>query len=309
MKKIIIWTILAALTVSMTACGAKENKESSAEHSAAEEPGDDVSENEMSEGNEPEADRAPYESKDNDFLANASPETSALALYQYNGAEVTREFLFDTKEVKKAVKELSKVAIKEAADWTPGKLTTPVYGVDIGGKDGYTVFGVWSNGYWITEEGVAYEYDYDFEKLINNYNWESPDSFKYLTVLPCARYLMLKDDKWYPKMMTPAPEKDAPAGIELIITKQTTDMLTAEIKNNTGEEWFFGEYFSLEVHVDGNWYLVPETPGSWAFHDIGLIIPAKESMEMEYHLIMYGDLPAGEYRLVVEDMTAEFVIE
>ena len=288
MKKIIIWTVIMALALTAAGCAAKNDKEHVSQKAETEEP---------------------YESEDNDFLANASPETSALAFYQYDGKAVTREFLFDTKEVKKVLKELSKVRIKEALDWSPEQVTAPIYGVDIGGKDGYTVFGVWSNGYWITEDGMAYEYDYDFEKLAKDYKWESPDSFSSLTILPNARHLMLHDGKWYPKMMMPASEKDAPAGIELTIAKRTTDMLTAEIKNNSGREWFFGEYFSLEVNVDDNWYRVPEMPGNWAFHDIGLILPSKETTDMEYPLKMYGELPAGKYRLVVEDMTAEFVIE
>jgi hypothetical protein len=142
MKKIIIWTAIMALALTAAGCAAKNDKEHVSQKAEAEEP---------------------YESEDNDFLANASPETSALAFYQYDGKAVTREFLFDTKEVKKVLKELSKVRIKEALDWSPEQVTAPIYGVDIGGKDGYTVFGVWSNGYWITEDGMAYEYDYDFE--------------------------------------------------------------------------------------------------------------------------------------------------
>ena len=303
MKKMIILTMILVLMLTMAGCTASADTESSGRNTEAE--AGDTDHVEIKDA----VDRKPFESGDNDFLANASPETSALALYQYDGTEVTREFLFDTKEVKKAVKELSKVAIKEAADWTPDKVTMPVYGVDIGGKDGCTVFGVWSNGYWITEEGAAYEYDYDFGKLVHDYKWESPDSFTNVTVLPCARHLMLKDGKWYPQIMSPAPEKDAPVGIALTIAGQTTDMLTAEIENNSGNEWFFGEYFSLEVKVEENWYLVPPVPGNWAFHDIGLILSSKDSTEMEYHLRMYGELPAGEYRLVVEELTAEFTIE
>jgi len=245
----------------------------------------------------------------NTFLKEASPETSALALYCYDGEEVRREFLFDVKEIKEVLKELSAVDIKPAEGWTPKDVEGPVYGVEIGRKDGYTLFGAWSNGYWITEEGEAYEFAYDFEQLEAGHEWTNGDVFHTINVLPCARHLVQNGDEWNSTLLTPAEEGEVPEDISIKITEQSEKSLKAEIINNRQEEWMFGEYFSLEVDVDGEWCQVPTAPGNWAFTDIGLVLLAGQTMEKEYSFEMYGELPAGNYRLVVENITAEFTVE
>ena len=92
----------------------------------------------------------------------------------------------------------------------------------------------------------------------------------------------------------------------MTITEQSAANVTVELRNDSGEEWCFGEYYSLEVCLDGTWYIVPRTPENWMFTSIGYMLDHKEKQEKSYNLMSYGTLPAGDYRLVVEEMTAEF---
>ena len=71
-----------------------------------------------------------------DLLTNASPETSALVFYTYDGETVTQRYLFETAESVNLLNRLSVVPATELTDWSSDALTLPVYGIEIGGKDG-----------------------------------------------------------------------------------------------------------------------------------------------------------------------------
>ena len=50
------------------------------------------------------------------------------------------------------------------------------------------------------------------------------------------------------------------------------------------------------------------SPGNWGFNDIGLIAQDGEEQNKTYNLTMYGELPAGTYRLVAYGLTVETTI-
>lgn len=88
----------------------------------------------------------------NGLLKDASPATSALALYVYDGESVSRGFLFGTEEVEDVLNRLDAVEAKPVEDWSPSEVTTPIYGLEIGGKSGETLHAAWTGGRWITED-------------------------------------------------------------------------------------------------------------------------------------------------------------
>ena len=243
-----------------------------------------------------------------DLLANASPETSALAFYVYDGETVEQRYLFEAEETRQLLGVLSAVTLTETADWTPADLTLPVYGIEIGGKDGWTVQGAWSNGHWIAQDGTAYRFDYDFSTLPQKYNWADVTEWNTTTILPCARFLAQAVDGWHTEWMTPSATLVAPEGITAELVENKKDAVTIRLTNHSETEWMYGDGFSLQVLLDGVWYNVPELPGNWAFNAIGYTLSAGDSTEKTYHLAPYGDLPSGTYRLETEGLTAEFNI-
>ena len=71
---------------------------------------------------------------------------------------------------------------------------------------------------------------------------------------------------------------------------------------------FFGEGFALQARVNGNWYNIPAQK-EMAFNDIAHILKAGDITEMTYDLSAFGQLPAGEYRIVADGAFSVFLIE
>lgn len=82
--------------------------------------------------------------------------------------------------------------------------------------------------------------------------------------------------------------------------------VTINLLNKSGIEWSYGEYYAIHVLLDGVWYEIPAIPGNWAFNDIAFIIQHGEEQSKTYNLAMYGDLPAGTYRLVAGGLSVEY---
>lgn len=248
-------------------------------------------------------------SNGNTLMAKASPETSALTFYTCDGTSTTWGFLFEEEEINKFLRSISSVNARPIADWSPEQITFPVYGLEIGDTDGYTIQAAWSNGCWIAQDGAAYRFDCDFQALADDYIWTSEDSSKAFSMLPCSRLLCQHEDKWYHTLLSPAKEPIPPEHITVSLVSQSDDTLTVDFTNHGTDEWGYGDAFYLHVLQDGIWYDVPALPGEWAFNDILNILPAGTSQENTYNLSMYGSLPHGEYRLSVEGATVEFTIK
>lgn len=245
----------------------------------------------------------------NGLLKDASPATSALALYVYDGESVSRGFLFGTEEVEDVLNRLDAVEAKPVEDWSPSEVTTPIYGLEIGGKSGETLHAAWTGGRWITEDGSVYDYSFDFDSLRENENWEEWDDLFSTALLPCARYLMEDENGWNPALLTKAEALDPPEDVTMTLESWDGGEVTVTFQNSGDAEWTYGEYFGLQVLLEGEWYEVPAAEGDYAFIDIAYILPAGERQSKTYSLSMYGDLPAGTYRLTVEGMSVEQTIE
>ena len=241
----------------------------------------------------------------NGLMAGASPSTSALELNRYDGEKGYRSYIYDSKTTNNILKELDAVKADVAPDWSLEDITLPVYGFWICATDGSGIFAAWSNGYWIAGDGTAYRFDFDFEQLEQAYQWEDGREFSDFSGFPCARYLTQDENGWHSMLLAPAEEPAPPGGITMALGSWGKDEVSVTITNNSGAEWMYGEHYSLHVLLDGAWYTIPAIPGHWAFNDIGLIVQDGEEQEKTYGLKMYGELPAGTYRLAGYGLSVE----
>lgn len=245
----------------------------------------------------------------NEFMENASPTTSSLSFYKYDGKKVIHYTMFNNPKEQEILDKIQSVDVVEVENWTLDQIKFPVYGLDIGGQDGFTVFGAWCNGYWITQEGKAYQFEFDFENIEKNYEWDLEEEYDSVNIFPCIRHLCQKEDNWNKKMMDSAEKLEEKNDIFMEIVETKDNIISVEIHNDSKMPWEYGEVYSLQTQIDGKWYVVPTVPGNWGFTMPLYVLPAGESAEKSYNIEMYGELPRGIYRIVVENLTAEFEIE
>lgn len=264
----------------------------------------------------------------NELFAEAAPEQSALIFYSYDDDTGLRYTMFDEGVKEELLDALSDAKAKSAENWTPDRAGYPMYGINIGTPDGRGLYMLWTNGYLITRQGEVYEFDFDFA------GWgpkvrESVEGFvaakqaegmgKYyaglvsecpIGYMPNFRYLALHEGEWKTDFLSTAGEKNPPEGIAMELVSAGDEEIVVKLRNESGAEWSFGEYFSIEVCIDGTWYTVPpRADENWGFNDIAQILKNGEETEKSFRTTMYGELPAGDYRIAVEGLTAEFEIE
>lgn len=245
----------------------------------------------------------------NTLFDTASPESSMMALYVYDGTEMVCYYLSDTPSENEIIEKLKNTSAKPA-EVTTEDVEFPAYGFDMGSTDGWGLYMVWSNGYLYNRDGAVYEFDFDFGELLEDHAFEEKWSRSDGIALPCMRYLVEDENGWNAELMNPvAEEPSAPEGITVEID-YTGDTIEAVFRNDGTEAWGFGTYWSLQVELDGVWYDVPTSPVSnWGFPDIGYELVPGGTWDETYHMDMYGDLPAGQYRFVAFGLTAEFTVE
>lgn len=244
----------------------------------------------------------------NDLWDAGSPETSAMQLYAFDENGGQAFITFAQTDEHAILDRLSSVKAVPATDWNAEKVKLPVYGIEIGSKDGWGIHAAWSDGYLIMRDGSVYEFDFDFSALKKDYDWDREKRvIESLSSMPCGRLLSEGSDGWIASHLSPANELTPPDGISMALKEQTADKLTVKLTNSGGTEWCYGEHFSLQVSLDSTWYNVPVLDDkNYAFTDIGILLPAGETQEKAYSLGAYGTLPEGQYRLVAEDMCVEF---
>ena len=244
----------------------------------------------------------------NDFMENASPGTSALTLYKYDGKTVTYYRMFNNPQEQEILDTIQKVDVVENNTWNLNQIKYPMYGLEIGGQDGFTVFGAWSNDYWITPDGAAYQFNFDFHKLEKDYKWDTEEQFPHIGIFPCIRHLCQNKNNWKQDLMVPAEKLAETPKLTMEIIQTENSLISVKITNDSRIPFEYGERYSLQVELNGNWYIVPPLPGNWGFMLPLYELPAGESIENSYNIEMYGTLPAGSYRIVVENLAAEFTL-
>ena len=245
----------------------------------------------------------------NDLVKLPENGSHTLSMYYYNGEKTFWGHLFDDDAASVILESLAAVSAERAEDWSPADVSFPVYGVKSGmNDDGFEA--AWSNGYWITQTGEAYSFDYDFANLWEDYDWEGAENhWSTASILPCSYYLCRDENGWIADYLPPAGNlPDMPETITAAVSKLDSDVLTLEFTNNGEEDWFFGELFELQAQLGDEWYNIPTLPGDWVFPAIACIVKPQQTLTHDYDLSIYGTLPEGNYRIITGDFSAEFYL-
>ena len=187
-----------------------------------------------------------------------------------------------------------------ADDFTPDKLTYPVYGLACSNKNGHGVEYLWTNGYLLASDGSVYRFNYDFEALTKREFSFGEREVLRLVGIP-GGWMVLKDaeGRWIPERMQPAAEGNPAEKVSLEVTGREGSTLQLELKNGTADCWTYGSYFSVETKLQGVWYNVPmATAEHVAFFLVAYPLEPGKSETLSCDLNWYGDLPAGLYRIV-----------
>lgn len=246
----------------------------------------------------------------NQLMGNASAENSAFMFYSYDGETVLRRVVFQSASHRQGIiDELISVPVTRVTSWTLDDITLPIYGIEMGTTCGHGMRAAWSNGYWITQSGNVYSFDFDFEAFIERQRWESPRTDNSFAWFPNAVNLTRDEEGWRDTLLTPTMELNPPEGIEMAFVSNTNENVTFTLTNNNDVDWDYGVHFRVDALLNGVWYNIPKTPENWGFVDIGLMLEAGQTETKTSGLDMYGELPAGTYRLVTHDMYVVFEID
>lgn len=247
----------------------------------------------------------------NSLLKKASKD-NWLRLYKYDGEKITDASLSDPAAAKELLHELSSVSANEAHDWSPEKLSMPIYAICTEDKKGNSIQAAWSNGYWIAQDGTVYSFDYDFSVLEDYFELPDQQTLVYFFDFPCYRFFCQDGDTWAKDLLIPSeclnyvPEEYE--DISITVKSYSGNSLTVELKNNGNEPYFPDRFFYLSVLMDGVWYVIPSIPGDWLDQSFEVLL-VKSSREETLDLSCFGNLPPGEYQLISHSMSIPFTVE
>lgn len=239
------------------------------------------------------------------LLKQASPETSALTLYYYDGNEVEVRTLFDNSKTTQILSQLNQLQGKKTdtaplADWN-----LPCYGLNICSSDGMDLCVAYSAGVWLNQAGEVFELEADFDSIWKQS--EGADSYKSsVLIFPNAASLADHDQRFLVKADTVNEAYSFPKGVTLTVTDLEEGKLTVRIENKSGDEITYGEYYALEKEIQGSWYRLPIRATNVGFNDLAHILADSKETEETYHLSIYGELGEGNYRIVIEGNEASF---
>ena len=245
-----------------------------------------------------------------DLWENAREESLMIGWWE-NGEGAGNHLFHD--KAREVVERLKQFAAWPADNWTVDLVAGPIYSVFCYNQEGGPLAGAWSNGYFIMQDGNVYRCDADLSFIRDLLADPSlnPD-IATSNMITNRRYLSQKDGEWIRERLYPADELNSSSGsLSVSLAKPYKDSrVTVLLKNNSPEDVLYGEWFSLQVCLDGSWYSVPSMPdANYSFTDIGYGLSSGQSTEIEYSLnrifinpeLPAGELPAGTYRLVFRE--------
>ena len=243
--------------------------------------------------------------KGGNILAGASPDTSAFQMYYFDGETVAVRTLYDSGAEKEVIKIINGIPLQAAEEDALSQMEPPFYGFWVSSQDGFDISVAASGGVWLKNDGAVYYGDTDLSGLWEQMEGKDEDTWNALNFPNAGRL-----SAYHTIFLLKADEQTAevPEGLTLTVEDIGTSEITVRITNNSGEEFSYGEYFSIQKQIDGQWYTVPVRADNVGFQDIAHILPNGESASETYNLNIYGTLEPGTYRLVVETLSAEFLV-
>lgn len=240
------------------------------------------------------------------ILAGASPDTSAFQMYYYDGETVVVRTLYDKDEEKEFIKKINGIHLQEAEGSALSQMGFPFYGFWISNQDGYDISVAASGGVWLRNDRTVYYGDTDLSAFWERMEGSDEDDTLNVLNFPNAGLLSAYHNCFLLK--TDEPPAEGTEGLSMTIEDIGTGEITVLITNNSGKEFSYGEYFSVQKQIDGQWYTMPFRADNIGFQDIAHILPNGESTSETYNLDLYGTMEPGVYRLVVETLSAEFLV-
>ncbi len=98
--------------------------------------------------------------------------------------------------------------------------------------------------------------------------------------------------------------------VKMSIEELSEDIFTVKLLNQSCEDCGYAQYFEVHVLIDDVWYNIPALSTYEEKPAIGYVIEGYATQIKEYNVKeKYGVLPKGQYRIVVEGHTCEFVVK
>lgn len=253
------------------------------------------------ENNTPATDNMPVSCR---LLENASPATSALAIFYFDGEETKQKWIFDDEKKNEVIAEINGLNDRKEPQSRIADMTVPSYGIDICDKNGFSIWLTYSNGLWLTNDGAVYSAEYDFERLWSETSTEQTDAGKGGINMPNASILGEYDIRYYCKSEELVSEKD---GVKLTFASAEEDIVNVTFTNDSDEDFSYGDFYYLQKEIDGEWYQLPVRYSNYGFKCILHVLQPGYSATEKCYLTMYGALKEGHYRIVLEDFAVEII--
>ncbi len=216
-------------------------------------------------------------------------------------------------EVLSLYNSFAKVRGKEVTDWTMDKLTYPIYSIEFFMREG-TFWGVWSNGYLITNAHKTYKLDYDFSEFEKAGN----TMFTYSDVgkvnedrmlWPILQYTVLTENgtKWKADALKPSIF-DVGEMEGLTMTVKEVDLesfqrtITIEIRNDSTSDIKYGTKLHMETLVDGKWYQPLVDPTGALVTGVDSLmntLQPGETKTVKYNVMAYLNPPLAQNRAIL----------
>ena len=249
---------------------------------------------------------------------------SIVNLYSYDGEALTEYYHYSFsgeggEKIDKTVRRFLSLKGRRTTDWTPDKITYPVYALEFDAsviddeeKDRVTV--VWSNGYLFTSSGDVYACDPDFTPFMEELDKlrVRQSGIKDISYSRDFRPMYHAYSKWHPELLHESAVTDdvTVEGIEAEVTRVRIEngypVATVEIRNNSEKEWHYCDssiYTYVDLSLDGKHYDIyhdPDINDTYAGTPyFGNSVEPGETIEIEFGLWLYGRLPKGDYRIVI----------
>lgn len=239
------------------------------------------------------------------MLENASPETSAMALYCFDGENTNVKWLFDKEEEKRIIAEVNELKTKSVPESTAADIKIPCYGINICDKEGYEIWLTYSDGLWLLKDGSMYKAEYDLKSLYDDTPETHTDSFKGGIYMLNAGIMKEYDMAYYEKA---DDFVNIRSDITMTVTKVEGNTVYIKLENNSDDDFSYSESFSLQKEIDGSWYRMPDRLSNYGFNSILIRLPAHESVEQKCDITKFGELGKGHYRIEKEGLLADFYI-
>ena len=227
------------------------------------------------------------------------PEDKTVMLSICEEEQYSQKYLYTKKEVRALNKALAQASVQPVDDWTIPENPWPVYGVYVTDlwNDGRELDAACFGDLWVDNQGQAFRVEgLDMQALTDLF----PDGWKEgkHNFLPSRQALALCGGSWNERFMIlsdlPSPQSDVSMTLD-----DPSNGLSWTLTNLSQYEFFHGNggYASLQVCLEDGWYDVPSQFSRY-HTDEGHTLPPGESYSSVFPLEPYGDLPAGNYRIV-----------